>query len=317
MKAVKHFTQTLMPLALLGTLLTALSSLFSGPLSTGMVTKPQLYSAMSFVACFLVVLLLSFLVQSARTANSFVDKSANRVDLAALWRSMPILSSMLMGSAVIALVVLSLDGNASLVEIYRTRTVAWYDAVLWNIEEPLFRAIASSDFVPLKYWEAVYHMMWLYVVLVMATLVRRGHTESYMTFASAIVLAFYCTTCIALMFPVAGPQYYRPELFGYLDGSPSKLLQDFLGNYQAGKIPQNGLYYGTMAMPSLHVALTAMATWFVARHMPSALWLAIVWAALIWMSTVVLAWHYALDGVAAIVMAALCILGGRTWVRCF
>jgi membrane-associated phospholipid phosphatase len=317
MDAVKNFIRAITPLALLGTTLTAISSVLSGPLSVGLVTKSQVYSALIIVAFFLVITGLSLLAQSVRTVKTFVDNSVNRVDIVALWRSMAILSPMLAGSAVVALIALSLDGNASLAEIYRTRTVVWHDEVLWNIEAPLFRAIASSDFVSLQYWETIYHMMWIYVLVVMATLVRRGHTESYMTLASAIVLSFYCAAVIALVFPVAGPHYHRPELFGYLEGSSTQLFQDVLGNYQAGKIQQNGLYYGTKAMPSLHVALTAMSTWFVARHMPSALWLAIAWLALIWMSTVVLGWHYAFDGVAAIVMSAVCILCGRTWVRFF
>jgi hypothetical protein len=315
MKAVKNFIHLIMPLALLGFALTVFSTILAGRLSIGVITSPQMYSAIIFVVCFLIILSLFFLVESVRRARTFVDKRSRQIDMAALWKSLPILSAMSTGSAVIMLVVLSLNGNASLVEIYRTHTSVWYDSILWNIEAPLFRTLASSDLLPLKYWEAVYHMMWMYVLLVMAALVKNGRTESYMTLAIAIVLSFYCTTFIALLFPVAGPQYYRPELFGYLAGSPSKLLQDFLGNYQAGKIPQNGLYYGTMAMPSLHVALTAMATWFVGRHWPSVLWLALVWAGLIWMSTVVLAWHYALDGVAAIGMSCLCILCAKTIVK--
>src|SRR5260370_2037870 len=143
--------------------------------------------------------------------------------------------------------------------------------------------------------------------VVMAALVTAERADSYMAFAIAIVLAFYCTTGIAMLFPVAGPEYYQPGLFRYLDGSISQQLQEYLGRYQVGGIPQNGLLYGKMSMPSLHVALTAMATWFVARHWPVALWYAIPCAALIWISTVVLAWHYALDGVAALGMAWLCL----------
>jgi hypothetical protein len=315
MNAVENFIRAITPLALLGFILTSISNAVAGPVSAGMITSPQVYSAMIFVTCFLLVLALFFVIDSVSLAKTFVDNSSRHLDIVALWKSLPIMPAMLTGSAVITLIVLSLDGNASLVEIYRTHTLVWYDRILWNIEAPLFRAVAASEVLPLKYWEGIYHMMWIYVLLVMAALIKNGRTESYMTLAIAIVLAFYCTTCIALLFPVAGPQYYRPELFGYLGSSPSKLLQDILGNYQAGKIPQNGLYYGTMAMPSLHVALTAMATWFIARHWPSLIWPALAWAALVWMSTVVLAWHYALDGVAAIGVSSICILCARTIVR--
>jgi hypothetical protein len=315
MGAFKAFIRSAMPLALLGCALTVFSSLVAGRLSVGMITGPQIYSALAFIACFLLIMSLLLVVESASLASTFVDKQSGQLDIAALWHSLPIKSTMLTGSGVTALVVLSINGNANLIEIYRTHTLSWYDQALWHIEEPLFRAVAAADFFSLTFWESVYHMMWVYVLFVMAMLVRQGRVDSYMTFATAIVLAFYCTTFIAMVFPVAGPQYYRPELFGYLEGSVSKHLQDVLGNYQAGKIPQNGLFYGTMAMPSLHVALTAMATWFVARHRRPALWFALPCAALIWMSTVVLAWHYALDGVAALGMAFVCLASARILIR--
>jgi len=312
MNAIKSFTQMVMPLALLGFALTVFSHIFAGPLSVGIITTDQIYWAMSFIGFFLVILLLFFLIDSARNAQRFVDQRSRQVDIAALWRSLRLGRAMLTGSAVIALVVFSINGNANLIEIYRTHTSVWHDPVLWNIEAPLFHAIASSNFLPLNFWETIYHLMWIYILIVMAALIKNDRTESYMVFATAIVLAFYCTTFIAMIFPVAGPEYHRPELFGYLNGSMTKALQDFLGNYQAGKVAQNGLFYGTMAMPSLHVALTALATWFVACHWRPMLWCAIPWAVLIWCSTVVLAWHYAFDGVAALGMTFVCIVCAKT-----
>lgn len=315
MNATKNLIYTVAPLALLGAFCTVLSALIAGPLSVGLVTSAQLYSAMSFVACFLLIMTFFFLVDSARLARRFADRASGQVDLAALWRALSIMPAMLTGSAVIALLVLSIDGNANLVEIYRTQAPAWQDQILWDLEAPLFHAVTASHWLPLKFWETIYHLMWVYVLLVMAGLVKNGHADSYMALAIAVVLAFYCTTLVAMLFPVAGPAYYQPQAFAYLNGSLSKQLQDFLGAYQAGKIPQNGLYYGTMALPSLHVALTAMATWFVARHWRPNLWFALPWAGLIWASTIVLAWHYALDGVAAVVMAAVCIGCAHALVR--
>ncbi|MES2016994.1 MAG: phosphatase PAP2 family protein [Pseudomonadota bacterium] len=308
MDAVKNFIKMVMPLALLGSALILLSAIFAGKLSIGVVTFPQIYFLFKFVACFLLILSLLFIVESLKASNRFVNQETKQLDIGALWQSLSMKSAMLTGGGVMALVILSINGNSNLIEIYRTSTTVWRDNLLWDIEEPLFRALIASDFLFLKFWECVYYLMWVYVLLVMAALVKKDRAESYMTFAIAIVLAFYCTTLVAMFFPVAGPEYYRPELFAYLKGSTSKHLQDLLRDYQMGRIPQNGLFYGMMAMPSLHVALTAMATWFVARHWRPALWCAIPSAVLIWISTVVLAWHYALDGVAALAMAFLCVV---------
>lgn len=316
MNAIKNFIHIVLPLAVLGFALTAFSHVFAGRLSVGMITLDQIYWATSFIGFFLVILLLFFLIDSARFARHFADKTTGQIDIAGLWRSLPLGRAMLTGSGVILLVVFSINGNANLIEIYRTHTSVWQDRILWDIEAPLFHAMASSNLLPLKFWETIYHLMWIYVLIVMAALIKQGHAESYMVFATTIVLAFYCTTLIAMFFPVAGPEYYRPELFAYLNGSSTKALQDFLGSYQAGKVAQNGLFYGTMAMPSLHVALTAMATWFVACHWRPMLWCAMPWAVLIWSSTVVLAWHYVLDGVAALVMTWICILCSRAIIGC-
>jgi membrane-associated phospholipid phosphatase len=315
MDAFKKFAHMVMPLAVIGFLFTALSATVAGKLSIGMVTFPQLFLLLHFLAVFLLITSLLFVLESIRSVNRFVDKQTGQLDIAALWQSLSMRSAMLTGGGVVILVVLSINGNSNLIEIYRTSTTVWRDQVLWNIEEPLFQAMIASDFLFLPFWEFIYYMMWVYVLSVMAALVKDGQTESYMTLAIAIVLAFYCTTFVAMIFPVAGPEYHRPELFAYLKGSISKHLQDVLKDYQEGRIPQNGLFYGTMAMPSLHVALTAMATWFIARHWRSALWIAIPSALLIWISTVVLAWHYALDGVAALVMAFVCIVIAKKIVR--
>jgi len=312
MNAIKNFIGMVMPLAVLGAVLTAFSHVFAGRLSVGIITEHQIYSATSFIVFFLIILTLFFGIDSVRLAKHFTDEGSKQVDIAALWRGLPLGRAMVTGSALVALVVFSINGNANLIEIYRTHTSVWQDHVLWNIEAPLFHAMAPSNFLPLAFWEIVYHLMWIYVLIVMAALVKNGRTESYMVFATAIVLAFYFRSCIAMFFPVAGPEYYQPELFNYLQGSSTRVLQDFLGKYQAGKVAQNGLFYGTVAMPSLHVALTAMATWFVACHWRRMLWCAIPWFVLIWFSTVVLAWHYVLDGVVALGITFICIVVSRT-----
>ncbi|WP_042886378.1 phosphatase PAP2 family protein [Cupriavidus necator] len=304
-----------MPLVMVGMMLSVASHLIAGALSIGLLTLHHIVAAAVYTFCFLLLLSLLVVIESVLLVRKYIDKDSGHVDLAALWRAVVKPSSIVVGSVVVYLVVLAISGNANLVEVYRTTSTVWYDKALWDLEEPLFRLVIASNALPVAFWEAIYYMMWVFVLLVVAALVKTEKVSSYMELAIAIVLAFYATTIIAMVFPVAGPEYYHPELFGYLDGSLSRELQEYLGRHQAGEVRQNGLLYGTMATPSLHVALTAMATWLVARHWPKALWAAIPWTILIWISTVVLAWHYAVDGLAGIAMGWVCIALAERIVR--
>ncbi|WP_439671361.1 Inositolphosphotransferase Aur1/Ipt1 domain-containing protein [Cupriavidus necator] len=319
---MKNSARTISLLALLGVMLSVASHLLAGPLSIGLLTLPQVIAAAAYTLCFLLLLALLCVIESVALARKYIDRKTGNVNVSALWRRVVDPSSIFVGGAVVYLVVLSISGNANLVEVYRTTSTVWYDGILWDLEEPMFRLITTSS-IAVEFWEAIYHAMWLYVLLVVAALVKAEKVNSYMELAIAIVLAFYATTLLAMLFPIAGPEYYRPQLFGYLDGTLSRELQNYLGRHQVGEVPQNGLLYGTMATPSLHVALTAMATWFVARHWPRALWIAIPWTILIWVSTVLLAWHYAVDGPAGVAMGWGCIalairivrLSKARWIR--
>ncbi|MBA5686207.1 phosphatase PAP2 family protein [Rugamonas apoptosis] len=306
--------RTLSPLAVVGATLTIGAHWSAGTLSVGVLTWPQVMVAAYFTGCYALLFSLLAVLESVRRMRRFRAPDG-RIDVAALWRAVFQADSAVMGCMLVFGAILAISGNANLVQIYRSATTVWYDPVLWQFEQPLWRAVLRFRLVPLAWWESIYHLMWLYVLLVLALLVKARRTESSVTLAVAIVLAFYGTTAIALRFPVAGPEYYHPASFAHLRGTLSGQLQAYLQAYQAGRIAQNGLLYGTMAMPSLHVAITAMATWFVGRHWPRALCCAVPLALLIWASTIVLGWHYALDGVAALALAALCVASARAIVR--
>jgi membrane-associated phospholipid phosphatase len=78
-----------------------------------------------------------------------------------------------------------------------------------------------------------------------------------------------------------------------------------------GGVPQNGFIPGTMGMPSLHVGITVMAAWFLARNVRGSLWFSVPWICLIWLSTIMLGWHYALDGIGGIVVAVIAVMAAR------
>ena len=78
-------------------------------------------------------------------------------------------------------------------------------------------------------------------------------------------------------------------------------------------VPQNGFLFGTMGMPSLHVGVTAMAAWFLARRIVKMRWLLLIWVFLTWIATLILGWHYAVDGLGGIAVAVTSILAAR-WI---
>ena len=60
-------------------------------------------------------------------------------------------------------------------------------------------------------------------------------------------------------------------------------------------------------MPSLHVGISFLAAWFLARHVKWALWPSFLSVLLVWISTVVLGWHYVLDGAGGIILVFICV----------
>jgi membrane-associated phospholipid phosphatase len=84
-----------------------------------------------------------------------------------------------------------------------------------------------------------------------------------------------------------------------------------------GEVPQNGFIPGTMGMPSLHIGITIIAAYYLARHVNWTLWLSVIWVCLIWLSTVLLGWHYILDGVGGILVATVAVLATRMMLAVF
>jgi membrane-associated phospholipid phosphatase len=123
---------------------------------------------------------------------------------------------------------------------------------------------------------------------------------------------------VATAFSSAGPCFARlitgthryDELLGRLQAAHAiaPLLairgQAYLWQaYATGAIPVGG---GISALPSLHVAgATLCALAFSERHRLLG-WLGWLYVGLIWLASVMLAWHYALDGEVALVAVVPC-----------
>lgn len=258
------------------------------------------YFASISVAC---VILINLFI-SAFHLKRYVDPTTRHVNIAKIWNDHSPINDAFLSILFMAWVHFSLSGMPMIAEIYRKTANIWYDQLLWQLEKPLLSIIQTSilPVIPVTTWDTIYLFLWVFVIGALAALLvaKQYHKAAEMT--TATVLMFYFTHIIALFFPTAGPGMYQPNDF-HLDGTVSLMLQKILMAYQHGNIPQNGLLYGTVGMPSLHVALTYLAGYFLV-NLHRWLWFpTLLWLAVTWMSTIILGWHYILDGLVGIFIA--------------
>jgi membrane-associated phospholipid phosphatase len=190
-------------------------------------------------------------------------------------------------------------------------TTTWNDAFFWAIEEPLLVALTSEP-IHLNFWETIYNSAWNAEMLALsAVLVATRCPVWGARFCVSFILLFYLGRLFGLASPVLGPALFAPEHFGYLEGSiTNSMMQSVSATIEAGP---NGieksaiLLGGVAAMPSLHVGMISLASWWLARSVHIATPFVVLWLLTVWTSTVLLGWHYVLDGLGGILTAALCI----------
>ncbi|WP_160144566.1 phosphatase PAP2 family protein [Pseudogemmobacter humi] len=132
---------------------------------------------------------------------------------------------------------------------------------------------------------------------------------------------------VATLFSSAGPVYYERLGFGdyyaplmqalheHATSQPITVLepQDALWEYYAGPVGLNGI----SAFPSMHVASTVLMTLYAWQFSRLAGRIMVGFSVVILLGSVLLAWHYAVDGYAGIVIAFLSWWGAGTLMRLF
>ena len=178
----------------------------------------------------------------------------------------------------------------------------WADAPLamtdrWLNIDPEHIAVALRPILPAI---GLFYGLWHVVHLggILWVLLWRDPRKTL--FIISFMLTWAIGMAFAYIFSSAGPIFtgrYDPSL------APESVrrMVDFLWtNYKNGGAQLGG---GISAFPSMHVALAA---WFAlvlrARH---ATWLGVAYAFGIFAGSIVLGWHYAIDGVAGIAIALL------------
>lgn len=289
-------------LALLVAILSLGAHLAAGPVAVPPLGGQRLLFVFAVTLLYLLLFALVLLLHSLRQLPGHVDAHSRQVRLRPLWRAVG--ADPRPGAVAVGLAAYGVTASSNLAEIYRQAASTWFDPLLWQAEREIFALLLGSWLDKPIVWDIVYFQMWSFVLLVAALLGASGQSGRLASMAMAIVIAFFITRGINLLLPSAGPAFFRPERF-HLDGTASRAAQLMLIDYMAGRIPANGVYPATMAMPSLHVALTALAAGFLACGRRRTLWWSLPWLGLVWASTVMLGWHYLADGLAGLGVAAL------------
>ena len=149
------------------------------------------------------------------------------------------------------------------------------------------------------------HPMMLVAILLLPLLGRRKSAERYIL---ANALGFVIGLPFMVFLPAIGPwvTWHFPPT------GPQTICESGILILRHGSIPPNGLFGATVCLPSFHTfwaVLTAQALW-------TFRWLrypAILLAVFIIASTMTMGWHYGVDVIAGILLAAICSVSA-SWI---
>lgn len=295
----------LIPMLVVVIVLSAVFKVYVGDLSIDTFNVARWLNIGRMILFFLFLsFLLDFFAQFFELKN-FRNPESGHINIFALWKN--VYTNPLTGIILITVMTFGITSAQDLSEYYRIHARTWYDADLWALESSFFYMLKGSFIDIPKFWDPIYFAFWDYILLVYCVLYRLRRFYDLSIISIAAIFSFFLTRWLALQYPTAGPAFFKPDLFD-IAGTLSGVSQKGLALYMKGGVPQNGFIPGTMGMPSLHIGITVIAAWFLARNVRWTLWLSVLWIFLIWLSTIMLGWHYALDGMGGIVVALVSVL---------
>lgn len=198
-------------------------------------------------------------------------------------------------------------------------SILW-DSPLWRIDawlhlgiEPAARlSDAAGEHGWLRSFDRAYGLAGpVQLALPLLFLISRRLRPDRGRFFFAFCVLWMLGGLVVVLGPSLGPCYYRPSRFVWLDGAPdarhlqATLLQDYVrfrGDPLSGG---SELARGIAGFPSMQVgalAFFALATWRRFRALSAGLW---ALTAVVFVSSLALAWHYAIGGYVGVLLAAL------------
>jgi membrane-associated phospholipid phosphatase len=196
----------------------------------------------------------------------------------------------------------------------------WKDTYFWSIEKAVFYFL--SDWKPNTFfWDVLYNSAWIIEVSTVFLLIILSRNMRTITkFCFSFILLFYIGRLLGLLNPVKGPAFYKPELFLYLEGTTSAKLMERISQIMAAdplSLRSGVLIGGVSAMPSLHIGMVFLTSYWLSVNVRIMRFITPFWVILVWISTVLLGWHYIIDGFGGILLAITCILLTRVLFKYF
>jgi len=199
-----------------------------------------------------------------------------------------------------------------------------YDQLFWDLDRALFFGFSPNIFFlnlfahPL----ALHAVDWSYASVFALAIFIGGaffipHPDPGVRtrFVNANVALWIIGAWLYVAFPALDPCYRFPSVWvplsAYLQQTQTfqrLLMQNYLNFHQfvAGRPAPVNLLFGLSAFPSLHVAYAFLVFLFMRRAAPRARILFAVFTLIILIGSLVTGWHYLVDAIAGIALAALC-----------
>ena len=204
-------------------------------------------------------------------------------------------------------------GNITLISLQLIgSTTEWRDSFFWAIEEPAFRWITNLP-IDVGAWDMLYHSAWPIELFAVFVLILMGRNlKIVLSYCVSMILLFYVGRFLGVLNPVMGPAFFKPELFTYLSGSVTEIVMQSVADIMAiepeqAKERSGILLGGVSAMPSLHLGMVTLTSFWLALEKRATLFITIPWVLLVWISTIVLGWHYIMDGAGGILLGLICV----------
>ncbi|NQT90839.1 MAG: phosphatase PAP2 family protein [Candidatus Omnitrophica bacterium] len=194
-----------------------------------------------------------------------------------------------------------------------------FDNQMWRLDQAFHFGISptilmvelfKNNFV-LHAMDVIYASFFLKNIVVPLIFILQYKSKTLRNqFITAICLCWIIGGMSYYLFPAMGPCYLTPGFFSSMDIPIAKQLQDILLECytvvrQNPYSPRGRNFYGIAAMPSLHIAIVALFTFF-ARRLNRFLYIGLlIYLIFMFIGSILLGWHYAIDGYVGLLLAIL------------